>query len=141
MTEKFYPYRCIFGLLTESRTYLQPTRHAILVHITRVNLEDYGIKVGLVRYSPVNLGGRSQYKKWVQYDFKFTSIYSDDKLILKPRESIFIFSIERRCVTWSIYSKIVSLQDIQEYIIKTYIFNILENAYFTIGLRFKIISA
>ena len=36
--------------------------HAIVVHITRVNLEDYGTKVGSVRYSPVNLGGRDSTK-------------------------------------------------------------------------------
>ena len=36
--------------------------YAILVHITGVNLEDYGIKPGSVRYSPVNLGGRTSTK-------------------------------------------------------------------------------
>ena len=36
--------------------------HAILVHITRVNLEDNGTKVVSVRDSPGNLGGRDSTK-------------------------------------------------------------------------------
>ena len=64
------------------------TGHAILVHILWVNLEDYGTKVGSMQYSPERHKGRisavqsrqskwtGQYKKCVQYDFKFTSIYT-----------------------------------------------------------------
>ena len=39
--------------------------NAILVHISRVNLEEYGAKVNTVRSSPVNLVGAGQYKKCV----------------------------------------------------------------------------
>ena len=37
-------------------------RHAILVKKRRVNIEDFGINVETVRYSPVNLVGRDSTK-------------------------------------------------------------------------------
>ena len=46
-----------------------------------VNLEEHDINVETVRYSPVNLVGQGSTKRTinstVQYDFKFSSIYSD----------------------------------------------------------------
>ena len=36
--------------------------HAILVHTSRVNLEEHGSKVGTVRQSPVNLVGQNKTK-------------------------------------------------------------------------------
>ena len=58
-------------------------RHAILYHITWVNLEDYGTKVGSVRQSRWT----GQYTKCVQtqYDFKFTSIAVMELLFWKNR--------------------------------------------------------
>ena len=50
----------LYTLFVLSR--LTTLNHAVLVHITWVNLEDYGTKVGSVRYSPVNLGGRDSTK-------------------------------------------------------------------------------
>ena len=38
------------------------TVHAILVHISRVNLEEHGAKVETLRYSPVNLVGQDSTK-------------------------------------------------------------------------------
>ena len=47
-----------------------------MAKIIQVNLEERSTKVGTVRYSPVQSSWTGQYKNCVQYDFKFTSIYS-----------------------------------------------------------------
>ena len=52
------------------------TPHAILVHKGRVNLVDYGAKFDTVWLKSSQLSWAGQYKKNVQYDFKFTSEYS-----------------------------------------------------------------
>ena len=48
--------------------------HDILVNIRLVDSVEHGTKIETMRYSPVNLVG--QYKKCVQYGFKFTPFYN-----------------------------------------------------------------
>ena len=64
-------------------THFAGTYHAILVDISRVNLEEHSAKVDTLR--PVNYIWAGQYKKCEQYNFKFTSEYS--ALYLKPTET------------------------------------------------------
>ena len=49
--------------------------HAILVHTSRVNLEEHGAKVDTVRSSPVNLDGQDSTKSVYMFThaFMFTS--------------------------------------------------------------------
>ena len=46
--------------------------HAILVRLSRLNLEEHGTKVETVGVKSSQHSWEGQYKKFVLYDFKFT---------------------------------------------------------------------
>ena len=50
--------------------------HAMLVHVSRVNVEEHGAKVDTVRFTG-QLRWAGQCTNCVQYDFKFTLVYSE----------------------------------------------------------------
>ena len=82
--------------------------HAILVHNSQVNSEEHGAKVETVRaVNSSYLSWAGQYKKCVQYHFKFTSVCST----LVSRSILHVSLFKTDCQSNAInYPNIFSLQ-------------------------------